>query len=103
MQESHILKRQAIKKTMIDLIGSTNEVQDPKLIFNSLFFTKQAFYHQVEIYKRLSTGLIIVHICFFCLRQPQSQSLWKTHLNFREYLLNFFKTAILGNNINYIL
>jgi hypothetical protein len=42
------------KLTEIDLAGSTNEVQDPKLIFNSLFLTKQAFDDQVHIYKRLS-------------------------------------------------
>jgi hypothetical protein len=29
------------------------EVQDPKLIFNSLFLTKQAFDDQVQIHKRL--------------------------------------------------
>jgi uncharacterized protein YeeX (DUF496 family) len=38
----------------IDLAGSTNEVQDPKLILNSLFLTKQAFDEQVEIFKGLS-------------------------------------------------
>jgi hypothetical protein len=42
------------KLTEIDLTGSTNEVQNPKLIFNSLFLTKQAFDDQVQIYKRLS-------------------------------------------------
>ena len=42
------------KLTEIDLDGSTNEVQDPKLILNSLFLTKQAFDDQVHIYKRLS-------------------------------------------------
>ena len=55
------------------------------------FFTKQAFDDQVEIYKTLSTCLIIVHIGFFCWRQPQSQSLWQMHLNFREYFLNYFR------------
>jgi hypothetical protein len=42
------------KLTEIDLASSTNEVQDPKLIFNSLFLTKQSFDDQVHIYKRLS-------------------------------------------------
>jgi hypothetical protein len=42
------------KLTEIDLVSSTNEVQDPKWIFNSLFLTKQAFDDQVHIYKRLS-------------------------------------------------
>jgi len=42
------------KLTEIDLDGSTNEVQDPKLILNLLFLTKQAFDDQVHIYKRLS-------------------------------------------------
>ena len=40
--------------TEIDLAGSTNEVQDPKLILKSLFLTKQAFHKQVEIFKGLS-------------------------------------------------
>jgi hypothetical protein len=38
----------------IDLAGSTNGVQDPKLIFNLLFLTKQEFDDQFQIYKRLS-------------------------------------------------
>jgi uncharacterized protein YeeX (DUF496 family) len=42
------------KLTEIDLAGSTNEVQDPKLILNSLFLTKQAFDEQVDIFKGLS-------------------------------------------------
>jgi hypothetical protein len=42
------------KLTEIDLTESTNEVQDPKLILNSLFLTKQAFDEQVEIFKGLS-------------------------------------------------
>ena len=29
------------KLTEIDLVGNTNEVQDPKLIFNSLFLTNK--------------------------------------------------------------
>jgi hypothetical protein len=40
--------------TEVDLAGSTNEVQDPKLILNSLFLTKQQFEEQVEIFKGLS-------------------------------------------------
>ena len=42
------------KLTEIDIAGNTNEVQDPKLILNSLFLTKQAFDEQVEIFKGLS-------------------------------------------------
>jgi hypothetical protein len=42
------------KLTEIDLVGRTNEVQDLKLIFNSLFLTKQAFDDQVQIDKTLS-------------------------------------------------
>jgi hypothetical protein len=42
------------KLTEIDLAGSINEVQDPKLILSSLFLTKQEFYEQVEIFKGLS-------------------------------------------------
>jgi hypothetical protein len=40
--------------TEIDLAGSTNEVQDPNLILNSLSLTKQAFDEQVDILKGLS-------------------------------------------------
>jgi hypothetical protein len=51
-----ITRREELFKrlTEIDLAGSTNEVQDPKLILNSLFLTKQAFDEQVEIFKGLS-------------------------------------------------
>jgi hypothetical protein len=42
------------KLTEIDLAGNTNEVQDLKLIFNSLFLTKKKFDDQVHIYKRMS-------------------------------------------------
>jgi hypothetical protein len=42
------------KLTEIDLVASTNEVRDPKLIFNSFFLAKQAFGDQVHIYKKLS-------------------------------------------------
>jgi hypothetical protein len=38
----------------IDLAGSTNEVQDPKLILKSLFLTNQSFDEQVDIFKGLS-------------------------------------------------
>jgi hypothetical protein len=50
-----ILKREELFKrlTKIDLEGSTNEVQDPKLILNSMFMTKQQFDEQVEIFKGL--------------------------------------------------
>jgi hypothetical protein len=40
--------------TEIDLAESTNEVQDPNLILNSLSLTKQAFDEQVDILKGLS-------------------------------------------------
>jgi hypothetical protein len=40
--------------TEIDLSRSTNEVQYPKLILNSLFLTKQEFVEQVEIFEGLS-------------------------------------------------
>jgi hypothetical protein len=51
-----ILKREELFKrlTEIDLAGGTNEVQDPKLILNSMFLTKQQFDEQVEIFKGLS-------------------------------------------------
>jgi hypothetical protein len=38
----------------VELAGSTNEVQDPKLILNSLFPTKQQFDEKVQIFKGLS-------------------------------------------------
>jgi uncharacterized protein YeeX (DUF496 family) len=38
----------------VDLAGSTNKVQDLKLILNSLFITKQQFDKQVDIFKGLS-------------------------------------------------
>ena len=52
-----ILKREELFKRLmdIDLAGSTNEVQDPKLILNSMFLTKKQFDEQVEIFKGLST------------------------------------------------
>jgi hypothetical protein len=40
--------------TKVDLAESTNEVQDPKLILNSLSLSKQQFEEQVEIFKGLS-------------------------------------------------
>jgi hypothetical protein len=51
-----ISKREELFKrlTEIDLAGGTNEVQDPKLILNSMFLTKQQFDEQVEIFKGLS-------------------------------------------------
>jgi hypothetical protein len=51
-----ITRREELFKrlTEIDLVESTNEVQDPKLILNSLFLTKQAFDEQVDIFKGLS-------------------------------------------------
>ena len=55
MWTSCIKERRIIQKVdWIDLAGSTNEVQDPKLILNSLFLTKQAFDEKVDIFKRLS-------------------------------------------------
>jgi nucleoside-triphosphatase THEP1 len=51
-----ITRREELFKRLmeVDLAGSTNEVQDPKLILNSLFLTKQQFDEQVEIFKGLS-------------------------------------------------
>jgi hypothetical protein len=40
--------------TEIDLAGSTDEVQDPNLILNSMFMINQQFDEQVEILKGLS-------------------------------------------------
>jgi hypothetical protein len=50
-----IVKREELFKriTNIDLEGSTNEVQDPKLILNSMFMTRKQFDEQVEILKGL--------------------------------------------------
>ena len=54
-----MLKREGLFKrlTEIDLAGGTNEVQDPKLILNSMFLTKQQFDEQVEIFKGLSVEI----------------------------------------------
>jgi uncharacterized protein YeeX (DUF496 family) len=51
-----ITRREELFKKLIeiDLAGRTNEVQDPKLILNLLFLTKQEFDEQVEIFKGLS-------------------------------------------------
>jgi hypothetical protein len=51
-----ILKREELFKRIseIYLAWGTNEVQDPKLILNSMFLTKQQFDEQVEIFKGLS-------------------------------------------------
>jgi hypothetical protein len=51
-----ITRREELFKrlTEVDLVRRTNEVQDPKLILNSLFLTKQQFDEQVEIFKGLS-------------------------------------------------
>jgi hypothetical protein len=51
-----ISKREELFKrlTEVDLARSTNKVQDPKLILNSLFLTKQQFDEQVEIFKGFS-------------------------------------------------
>ena len=51
-----ITRREELFKrlTEIDLAESTNLVQDPKLILNSLFLTKQDFDIQVDIFKGLS-------------------------------------------------
>jgi endo-alpha-1,4-polygalactosaminidase (GH114 family) len=51
-----ITRREELFKKLveIDLARSTNEVQDPKLILNSLFLTKKAFDEKVDIFKGLS-------------------------------------------------
>jgi hypothetical protein len=48
-----ILKIEELFKRLreIDLAGGTNKVQDPKLILNSVFVTKQQVDEQVEIFK----------------------------------------------------
>jgi hypothetical protein len=51
-----IMKREELfrRLTEIDLAGTTDEVQDPKLILNSMLMTRQQFDEQVEILKGLS-------------------------------------------------
>jgi hypothetical protein len=47
-------REELFKRLMeVDLVGSTNKVQDLKLILNSLFLTKQQFDEQVKIFKGL--------------------------------------------------
>jgi len=50
------VKREELFKIFIeiDMVGSTDEVQDPKLILNSMFMTRQQFDEHVEILKGLS-------------------------------------------------
>ena len=54
--EQAISKKEELfrKLTETNLAGSTNEVQDPNLIVNSLPLTKKAFDKQVDIFKELS-------------------------------------------------
>jgi hypothetical protein len=53
--EATLKKEEIFKRiTKIDLEGGNNELQDPKLILNSMFLTKQQFDEQVEILKGLS-------------------------------------------------
>jgi hypothetical protein len=48
-------REEVFKRLMeVDLDKRTNEVQDPKLIFNSLLLTKQQFDEKVDIFKGLS-------------------------------------------------
>jgi hypothetical protein len=55
MQRSHTKREELFKRlTEIDLAGGTNEVQDHKLIINSMFLTEKQFDEQVEIFKGLS-------------------------------------------------
>jgi hypothetical protein len=51
-----VVKKEALyhKLTEIDLEGTTGEVQDPKLILNSIFMTRKQFEEHVEILKSLS-------------------------------------------------
>jgi hypothetical protein len=51
-----IVKREELFKRLIeiDLAGSIDEIQYPKLILNSMFMTKQQFDEQVDILKGLS-------------------------------------------------
>ena len=53
--EQAISKKEKLfpKLTKIDLARRTNEIQDPKLIFNSFPLTKQAFDKQVDNFKAL--------------------------------------------------
>jgi hypothetical protein len=48
-----ISKREVLFKRLMEvgLARRTNEVEDPKLILNSLFLTKKQFDEQVEIFK----------------------------------------------------
>jgi hypothetical protein len=51
-----IVKREELfrRLTEVDLAGSTDEVQYPKLDLNSMFMTMQQFDEQVDILKGLS-------------------------------------------------
>jgi hypothetical protein len=51
-----VTKKEGLYKrlTEMDLVGTTGEVQDPKLILNSIFMTREQFQQEVEILKGLS-------------------------------------------------
>jgi hypothetical protein len=54
--EAMVKREELLKRlTEIEIEGSTNKVQDPKLILNSMFMTKKQFDEQVDILKGLST------------------------------------------------
>jgi hypothetical protein len=49
-----------LKLIELDLAGTTGEVQDPKLILNSMLMTREQFEEHLEILKVVSTENLIV-------------------------------------------
>jgi hypothetical protein len=49
-----------LKLIELDLAGTTGEVQDPKLLLNSIFMTKEKFEEHLEILKGVSRKNLIV-------------------------------------------
>ena len=70
LQVGHIWKRQGIQKTGIDVVGSTDLVQNPKFIFNSFFMNKE-FECQENCQEASSMYIFqyfpISGICFNCI------------------------------------
>jgi hypothetical protein len=103
-----ITRREELFKRLIeiDLVGSTNEVQDPKLILNLLFLTKKSFDEQVEIFKGLSFekfyGILEYNeddvenwlVDYSMKNQDIEESLWNISIDIRDLEGDLFNIKI---------
>jgi hypothetical protein len=92
--------------TEIDLGGSTNKVQDPKFILNSLLLTKKSFDEQVDIFKGLSFekfyGIFEYNeddvenwlVDYSMKNQDIEDALWNIFINIRELEGDLFNIKI---------